>query len=75
MKCKITIDEQIIDEIAQMAYDTNVGARGLIQIVQALKDVVSNDIIQRKDVVITKEHLEKAKLNHLRTYQDRGNRR
>ena len=32
----------MIHEIAQMGFNTNTGARGLRDVVQALKDVVSN---------------------------------
>ena len=72
MGCKITFTPEIIHDIAQRAFDTNTGARGLIEIVQSLKDVISNDLFNGKEeIVITSEHLDKINSVHERVYQAR----
>ena len=73
MGCKITVEPEIIHRIAQMAYETNTGARALIGIVQAIKDVVSNDLIEnnKKEIVISSETLDKSMNIYEREYHDR----
>lgn len=72
MGCKIVVSPEMIHDIAQRAFDTNTGARGLIEIVQSLKDVISNDLFSGKEeIVITSEHLDKINSVHERTYQAR----
>ena len=72
MGCDIVVPTEIIHEIAERAFDTNTGARGLIQIVQSLKDVVANDLFSgKKELIITKEHLDKTNNVHEREYQAR----
>lgn len=72
MKCKVVIPPEIVHEIAQMAFDSNTGARGLNEIVQSLKDVVANDLFSGKpEIVITKEHLEKSRSIKERIYHVR----
>ena len=67
--CDINISHEIISDIARRAYKTNTGARGLNEIVQSLKDVVSNDIIcSNGNIDITQEHLDKTNSIHLRSY-------
>lgn len=69
MNCKVVIPSEIIHEIAQMAFDSNTGARGLNEIVQSLKDVIANDLFSGKpEIVITKEHLEKSRNIKERVY-------
>ena len=75
MGCNIIISPEIIHDIAQMGYDTNTGARGLIEIVQSLKDVIANDLfLGNKEIVVTKEHLEKTLNVHKRQYLERKGR-
>jgi len=72
MGCNIVISPEIIHEIAERAFETNTGARGLIQIVQSLKDVIANDLFSgEKEIIITKEHLDKTNNVHEREYQAR----
>ena len=72
MGCDIVVTPEIIHEIAERAFETNTGARGLIQIVQSLKDVVANDLFSgKKELIITKEHLDKTNNVHEREYQAR----
>lgn len=67
--CNINISDDIIYDIARKAYNTNTGARGLNYIVQALKDVVANDIISSDGSIdITNEHLDKTDSIHNRSY-------
>lgn len=70
--CNLDISPEIVHEIAQRAFDTNTGARGLIQITQLLKDVIANDLISGKEeLIITKEHLDKVNSVNEREYQAR----
>ena len=72
MGCNIIISPEIIHEIAERAFETNTGARGLIQIVQSLKDVIANDLFSGKEeIIITREHLDKTNNVHEREYQAR----
>ena len=73
MGCKITVEPEIIHRIAQMAYDTNTGARALIGIVQTIKDVVANDLIEnnKKEIVVSSEILDKSMNIYERQYHDR----
>ena len=72
MGCEIDIDDEIVHEIAQRAFDTNTGARGLIEIVQSLKDVIANDLFSGESkITITKEHLDAINSVHERTYEAR----
>lgn len=71
--CDITFEDDLIEDIATMAFETNVGARGLIQIVQSLKDVIANDLVSmKKEIKITHKHLEQTKKENLRTYNARS---
>ena len=73
MGCKIIVSPEIIHQIAQMAYNTNTGARALIGIVQTIKDVVANDLIdnKKKEIVISSEILNKSMNIYERQYYDR----
>ena len=73
MGCKIIVSPEIIHQIAQMAYNTNTGARALIGIVQTIKDVVANDLIdnKKKEIVISSEILNKSMSIYERHYYDR----
>lgn len=73
MGCKIIVSPEIIHQIAQMAYNTNTGARALIGIVQTIKDVVANDLIdnKKKEIVISSEILNKSMSIYERQYYDR----
>jgi len=75
MGCNIIVPQDVIHEIAKLAFDTNTGARGLNEIVQSLKDVISNDLFSgKKELTISKEHLDKSQSIRERVYQVRKGR-
>ena len=70
--CEVIVSPDLIHEIAKRAFETNTGARGLNEIVQSLKDVVANDLLNSVGKIeITTEHLDKTNSVHVRKYNAR----
>ena len=67
---EVNYDDAFIDEVCNMAYELNFGARGLHQIISNLKNVLLLDIIngQSKTIILTNEMLNKVKEKSIRTY-------
>ncbi len=58
--CEITVSDEVIHEIALRAYKSNVGVRGLNRICKSIRNIISNDLIDKvPEIVITSEHLDK----------------
>ena len=69
---KIVVDEEIISSIAKLAFESNTGARALNQICNALRGIISNELVSGvKEIRITKEQLDKISTMHQRQYCER----
>lgn len=74
---QVVVDDEVIDEIVELAYKMNTGARGLRQVCESLKNVVAKDILISKGEVvrISLDTLEKAKRKTVRSYNIDSGRR
>lgn len=66
----ISVDDDVVDEIAQLAYDDNFGARGLQTLFNNIKNVILEDLIfeTKEEIVIDMNLLNKSKQVSVRSY-------
>lgn len=74
MGCELEVDNDIIYEIAKLAFNRNCGARSLQDIIIDLTDSLSNDLVSGKinKITLDKEALEKASRANVRNYYSRS---
>lgn len=67
---RIVVDDDVVSEIAEIAYDEKFGARGLTKICSDIKVVMLNDLFSKgiNEIVINKDILEKARKKNVRRY-------